>query len=103
MATMGKYCKAYSVLRLRSFPKWTENSQNLKKEKQQVDGKEVEVRRELTDDSYLFLQENFTVTDGIFLDENVIFSDVTPEWIDYCRNELHFEPESKTIAAGAAQ
>jgi len=24
------------------------------------------------------------ITDGIFIDENIIFSDVTPEWIEYC-------------------
>jgi hypothetical protein len=30
------------------------------------------------------VQKNFTVTDGIFVDENIIFSDVTPEWIEFC-------------------
>ena len=29
--------------------------------------------RELTDDDYVYLQGNFTVTDGIFIDENMIF------------------------------
>ena len=33
-------------------------------------------------------RRNFTVTDGIFIDENIIFSDVTPEWIEFCRNVL---------------
>ncbi len=92
MANMGKYCKAYPVATLRRFKAWSENSGNLKKEKQQVDGKEVEVQKELTDDSYLYLQEDLTVTDGIFLDENVIFDDVTPEWKEFCQTELHFEP-----------
>lgn len=54
----------------------------------EVDGEIVEVERELDDSEYLYLQENFTVTDSIFLDENIIFSDVTPAWIDYCRNVL---------------
>jgi len=107
MAKMGRYCKAYPVSRLRQFAGWSENGANLKKEKQQVDGKEIEVDRELTDDNHLYLQEDFTVTDGIFLDENVIFNDVTPEWKEFCQTELNFEvpaydPPPAAAAAEAA-
>ena len=91
MAKMGKYCKAYHVTRLREFAGWTEKSDNTRKEKQMIDGKEIEVNRQLTDDDFLYLQENFTVTDGIFLDENIIFDDVTPSWVDFCKNDLKFE------------
>jgi hypothetical protein len=31
------------------------------------------------------------VTDGIFLDENIIFDEVTPEWMDFCTNTLKFD------------
>jgi hypothetical protein len=34
------------------------------------------------------MSTNFTVTDGIFIDENTIFDKVTPEWIEYCRTVL---------------
>ena len=91
MRQMGKYCKAYLVKNLREFSGWEENVQNLRKEKQEVDGKEVTVVRQLTDNDHLYLQENFTVTDGIFLDENVIFDNVNPEWIEFCKNTLKFE------------
>lgn len=91
MANMGRYCKAYPIERLRAFSGWAENAQNTRKEKQQVDGKEIEVARQLTDDDFLYLQENFVVTDGIFIDEHIIFDNVSPEWIDYCKNELKFE------------
>jgi hypothetical protein len=91
MATMGKYCKAYSLNKLRQFSQWTENSENTRKEKQEVDGKEVEVKRVLTDDDFLYLQENYTVTDGIFPDENIIFYNVTTEWKEFCHNTLAFE------------
>ena len=47
-----------------------------------MDGKEVEVQRELDDESILYLQENYIVTDGIFKDENIIFDNVTDEWKD---------------------
>ncbi|NJM72610.1 MAG: hypothetical protein HC862_22030 [Scytonema sp. RU_4_4] len=91
MATMGKYCKAYSLKTLRQFDQWAEYSENTRKEKQEVDGKEVEVNRVLTDDDFLYLQENYVVTDGIFKDENIIFDNVTPEWKEFCQKNLGFE------------
>ena len=92
MATMGKYCKAYSIKKLHEFSGWAERAENARKEKQKgADGKEVEVTRVLTDNDYLYLQENYVVTDGIFRDENIIFDQVTPEWIAYCQQVLKFE------------
>lgn len=91
MATMGKYCKAYPLKKLREFSQWAEHTENSRKEKQEVDGKEVEVNRELTDDDFLYLQENYVVTDGIFLDKNIIFDNITREWKDFCDNTLAFE------------
>lgn len=91
MATMGKYCKAYSLKKLREFNEWTERIENVRKEKKEVNGKEAEVDKELTDDNFLYLQENYVVTDGIFKDENIIFDNVTPEWKDFCTTTLLFE------------
>jgi hypothetical protein len=91
MAEMGKYCKAYLAKQFREYPNWTENAANVRKEKKEVNGKEVEVERELNDDSILYLQENYVVTDGIFKDENIIFDNVTDEWKDFCHNTLAFE------------
>lgn len=88
---MGKYCKAYPVASLREFPGWSEKTENLRKERKVVEGKEVEVERLLSDQDFLYLQENYVVTDGIFMDDHVIFDDVTPEWIDFCQNTLKFE------------
>ncbi|HHP7244066.1 MAG TPA: hypothetical protein ACFE0H_05195 [Elainellaceae cyanobacterium] len=91
MATMGKYCKAYPIKRLREFSQWTERSENTRTEKQDIDGTEVEVNRILTEEDFLYLQENYVVTDGIFKDENIIFDQVTPEWKDFCHIVLGFE------------
>ena len=90
MSTMGKYCKAYPITRFREYQGWREKAENVRKEKQIVDGQEVEKDRQLTDQDYLYLQENYAVTDGIFLDENIIFDEVTPEWIDFCQHTLQF-------------
>jgi hypothetical protein len=91
MTKMGRYCKAFPVTRFREFSDWSENLQNLRKEKRVIDGREVEAPRELHDDDFFYLQENFIVTDGVFIDENIIFDQLTSEWIDFCKNTLAFE------------
>lgn len=91
MATMGKYCKAYPLKKLRQFNQWTERLENVRKDRQNVDGQEIEVVRELTDDDFLYLQENYTVTDDIFLDQNIIFAKITAEWKEFCHQTLGFE------------
>ena len=97
MATMGKYCKACLIKNLRQFKQWNENLENIREEKQEIDGKEVEIKRVLADDDFLYLQENYLVTDGIYKDENIIFDNVTPEWKEFCQNDLQFEiPVYKT-------
>ena len=83
MARMGKYCKAYMIPSFREFSGWTENSENARKENGSP--------RQLTEADFLYLQENYVVTDGLFLDENVIFNNVTPEWIEFCKHVLNFE------------
>lgn len=62
----------------------------------EVDGETVETPRELADGDYVYVQRNFTVTDGIFIDENIIFSNVTPEWIEFCRNVLGFVSDGES-------
>lgn len=83
MGRMGKYCKAYMIPSFRAFSGWTENSENARKENGSP--------RQLTETDFLYLQENYVVTDGIFVDENVIFNNVTSEWIEFCKNTLKFE------------
>jgi hypothetical protein len=96
MAEMGTYCKAYPIERFREFNGWSENAQNARKEK--GNGQEAEQISDLT--GHLYLQENFTVTDGIFLDQNIIFDQVTPEWVSFCKETLQFAvPEYESAGA----
>ena len=92
MNKLGKYCRAYPLSLLRQFPGWTEKPENARTIRKEVNGDIVEAWRDLTDEDYVYLQGNFTVTDGIFIDQNVIFDQVTPEWIDFCRNVVGYEP-----------
>ena len=99
MTILGKYCKAYPLYQLRQFPGWSENPENARTIRREVDGEIVEEARELSDEDYVYVQRNFTVTDGIFIDENIIFNNVTPEWIDYCRNVLGLDNQPREFAA----
>lgn len=95
MKRMGRYCKAYPIERFREFPGWKEDA----------------TERQPNDGVFLYLQEDFTVTDGVFLDENVVYGDVTAQWIEFCRDSLNFEippecaeqptPEEATEGAAA--
>ncbi|MGE0127948.1 MAG: hypothetical protein AB7U82_07705 [Blastocatellales bacterium] len=79
MSKMGRYCKAYPIDRFREYHQWAEKAENFRMEK------------EAPEKNHLYLQENYVVTDGIFMDESVIFDGVTPEWISFCRDRLKFE------------
>jgi hypothetical protein len=86
MSKIGKYCKAYMLPDFRKFSGWTEISENARRVEDSP--------RPLTDTDFLYLQANFVVTDGIFIDKNVIFANVTPEWIEFCENVLKFKVPS---------
>lgn len=88
MPNMGSYLKAYPMKSLREFPGWTEKLANAMTAD---DDEDSSVPRTLTDNTFVYLQENYVVTDGIFLDENIIFDSVTPEWIEFCKNTLFLE------------
>jgi hypothetical protein len=91
MPQMGSYCKAYLARQLREFPDWTENLANLRPRTSRVDGKEIEeTRNSLSDDDILYVQENYVVTDGIYMDENIVFDGVTEQWTQFCNERLSF-------------
>ena len=93
------YCKAYLLKDLRRFPNWFETRINWK-EKQPGAGKDdgVNEGKELDDDDVIFIHQDFTVTQSMFHSENVIFSQVSPEWEEYCGKVLNFKvPDDLTF------
>jgi len=82
-----KYCKAYHVKDFRQFAGWSEGD------------------KQLSDDDVVFLHEDYTVTESIWPNENVIFNNVTPEWQDFCDTVLGFKAPDDLdliVAAGSA-
>lgn len=96
MGKMGQYCKAYLLSAMRQFNGWHENAQAFRKteggseESPNGDGAQ--------NDHIVYLQEDYVVTDDIFIDENVIFDEVTDAWIEFCQKTLHFELPDGVIA-----
>jgi ankyrin repeat protein len=98
-STYGNYARAYLLGELRKFSDWHEETSNLKED---IPADESGQPHELSDDEVVFLQEDFTVTQLIWPGENVIFNRSTPEWIDFCTQELQFKvPDDFDLIASA--
>lgn len=83
MPKVGRYCKAYPVERLRRFEGWDEGGR--------------------AGDDVLFIQEDLTVTEGVYLDEGVVFNRVTPEWEKFCEEQLGFRVPEHVAGGDAAR
>jgi hypothetical protein len=88
MANMGRYCKAYPIEAFRQYPRWNEKEETWKRENESAQSSDNPA---LNTGDYLFLQESFTVTGGVFLDEKIVFDEITDQWIEFCKNDLQFE------------
>src|SRR5215470_1758434 len=82
-----KYCKAYHLGNLRAYPGWNENQINWTDKKDVGDD---DVKGALTDDKIVFIHQDFTVTESMWHNENVIFSAVDSAWKEFCANSLQF-------------
>lgn len=98
--TKRKYCKAYHLADLRSFQGWSESRINWKEkvygDSAQGNGKQIE----FFDGDIVFLHQDYTVTQSMTHNENVIFNHLTPEWKEFCSNDLSFfEPDDLDLIA----
>ena len=80
-----KYCKAYYLRDLRQFEAWTE--------------KHEENDAVPTDESVVYLWDDFVVVRSPVLPGGVLFDSVTAEWQEFCHTTLGFEiPEDLRYA-----
>ena len=86
------YSKAYALRDLRQFGGWKDDHGDGRGESPSPEG------TALPDDAIAYLHRDFTVTESMWPEENVIFNDVTSEWIEFCETELGFSiPEDLAI------
>ena len=70
---MRKYCKAYHLRDVRQFSGW-----------------DAQTPPELTDDSIVYLWDDYTVATSPIHQNTVIFAHVTPQWQEFCTQILNF-------------
>jgi len=84
-----RYCKAYHLKDLKQYPAWSESRINWKEKK---DGKEADQSDgAFTDDKIVFIHQDFTVTESMWHNENVIYNQVDEPWREFCSNSLAFK------------
>jgi len=83
-----KYCKAYPLAELRKYQTWNESRINWKKSKEGDNGSSDSP---FTDDKIVFIHQDFTVTESVWHNENVIFNQVNSDWEAFCSNSLKFK------------
>jgi uncharacterized protein len=86
-----KYCKAYYLKNLRSYPAWSESRINWKEQKEGDNGDHGEAGEAFPDDKVVFIHQDLTVTESVWHDENVIFTNVDAGWEEFCANSLNFK------------
>lgn len=82
-----KYCKAYHLADLRKYPRWNESRINWKDKKENGNGGMGDA---LADDQVVFIHQDFTVTESMWRDENIIFNAVDTDWKKFCTDVLKF-------------
>jgi hypothetical protein len=65
----------------RRFPEWNEDLYY-------EDDKDESDPEELSDDDYVLVHDNYTVTKHSHANRARIWTNVTPEWINFCEQEL---------------
>jgi hypothetical protein len=79
-----QYCAAFHLKELQQFPGWVENRIPARPEPAEAAGKPAE-------DGIVFLHQDYTVTNSIWRNEDVIFDQVTPQWKEFCASVLGFK------------
>lgn len=85
-----KYCKAYRLGLLRRYSGWSESRINWTTKKKSENGDRAGDDGQFTDNTIVFIHQDFTVTEFIWHNENVIFDRLDPWWHEFCVKELTF-------------
>lgn len=85
-----QYCKAYHLGDLRKYPLWRENHSSSKSSSNGNGANNGDGGEYFGDDQVVFIHQDFTVTESVWHNENVIFNNVDPTWEEFCSSSLHF-------------
>jgi hypothetical protein len=92
---MVTYSKAFLFRHLQQFPGWPASTVT---GAAAVDnGTDLRAAHVNPEEVILYLHDDFTVTDGPFRDDRVVFEKITPEWIGFCTGTLGFAPTVQQV------
>jgi hypothetical protein len=89
----GKYCKAYPIARFEAFDQWKEKARLPEHSADET----PEEQKLPSQKGFLYLHDNYTVTDGVYIGKDVIFDDTSDAWIEFCKNSLRFEVPAEVL------
>ena len=94
MAIMSNYCRAYPASLFREYPGWQERVAALVSSDAGPQDDAEELPRDEVDregHEYYFLHDNYIVTAGVFVDQDIAFEDRSDAWKQFCEERLKFE------------
>ncbi|MGA9773063.1 MAG: ankyrin repeat domain-containing protein [Blastocatellia bacterium] len=99
-----QYCKAYHLKSLRQYADWSESRINWKEKKADSDPKTSQAEdNSFSEDDVVFLHQDYTVTESMWHNENVIFNQVTSDWKEFCTYNLNFKvPDDLDLIVSAS-
>lgn len=80
------YCKAYYLKDLRQYDQWGD----IATEPTHRDEKGNDTGEPATDEDIVYVHQDFTVTESMWHGEDVVVGEVSPEWRQFCEQELEF-------------
>jgi uncharacterized protein len=87
-----KYCKAYYLRDLRTYPEWSESKINWKQRKDNHNGDgDSNPNDPSPDEKVVFIHQDFTVTESAWHNENVIYNQISSAWKEFCATTLKFK------------
>lgn len=85
-----QYCKAYQLHDLRRYPMWSESRINWEKKIGDANGN-GDSNDSFPDEKIVFVHQDFSVTESMWHNENVLFNDVDSAWEAFCAESLNFK------------
>ena len=93
-----KYCKGYRLGNLRKYPGWNagfivrgQNNQDAKGTDRLSQGNNLREDGPLSDDKVVFIHQDYSVTESIWHNENVLFVGADSAWKGFCMEFLKFK------------
>jgi FOG: Ankyrin repeat len=93
-----KYCKGYRLGSLRKYPDWNagrvvreQNNQDTERTDRLSQSNNLTEDGPLSDDKVVFIHQDYSVTESIWHNENVLFVGADSAWKEFCTEFLKFK------------